>query len=102
MATKPSYELAVGIHLITTKPGTLTLAVVIADIGTPADSIISCYDVDATGDIASGNKIIAFEVDVSLNGTQGGGNINSPLSFAKGLVVVIAGTGAVGYVGFTR
>lgn len=99
MATKPSYELAVGTHLITTKPGRLSLACI---IGAAADATISCYDVDDTGDIAAGNKLIAFKVDVSLNGFQGGGNINSPLSFATGLVVVVAGTAAVGYVGYSR
>ena len=99
MATKPSYELAVGTHLITTKSGALTLACLVAAAD---DATISCYDVNATGDIANSNKIIAFKVDVSLNGFQGGGNINNPIDFATGLVVVVGGTAAVGYVGYSR
>jgi len=96
---RPSCELAVGTHLITTNPGSLTLASIIA---AAADSTISCYDVDATGDIATSNKIIAFKVDVDVNGFQGGGNLSEPLVFSKGLVVVVAGTAAVGYVGYKK
>lgn len=96
---KSSYELAVGTHSVILKPGRLTFCSVIA--GT-ADAIVSCYDVAASGDIATTNKIAAFKVDLSLNGFQGGGNVNDPLDFAKGLVVVVAGTGAVAYVGYKR
>jgi len=96
---RPSYELAVGTHLITKNCGSLTLASIIA---AAADSTISCYDVDDTGDIANSNKIIAFKIDVDVNGFQGGGNIASPIVFATGLVVVVAGAAAVGYVGYTK
>lgn len=96
---KPSYELAVGTHTIVLKPGRLTFCSVIA--GT-ADAIVSCYDVAAAANIATANKFTAFKVDLSLNGFQGGGNVNDPLDFAKGLVVVVAGTGAVAYIGYKR
>jgi len=100
--SRPSYELDVDTHLITTKAGQLTLAVVLADPDTPVNSSITCYDCAAEGDIATANKIISFVVNVNLNGFQGGGNITSPLWFATGLVVVVAGEGAVGYVGYDR
>jgi len=95
----PTYELAVGTTEITTKQGTLTLATIKA---AAADCSISCYDCAAAGDIASSNKLVSFEVEILLNGKQGGGNIEHPLRFKSGLVIVVAGTGAVGYGGYTR
>lgn len=96
---KSSYELAAGTHTITQKPGKLTLVSIVA---AAADATVSCYDVAATGDIATTNKMVAFSVDVSLVGFQGGGNINDPMDFVKGLVVVVAGAGAVAYIGYKR
>jgi hypothetical protein len=45
---------------------------------------------------------VAFKIDVALNGFQGGGNITHPLSYTRGLRVVVAGVGAVAYLGYTK
>ena len=99
MNSRPSYELAAGTHQLTTVGGKLTFCSLIA---AAADATVSVYDVAATGDIATTNKIVAFMIDVSLNGFQGGGNINHPLTYTKGLCVVVGGVGAVAYLGYTK
>ena len=86
--SKPSYELAVGTHLISTKPGRVSLAVLLA---AAADATLVLYNTDVASDIATTNKMITFGIDVSLNGFQGGGNINDPLEYSSGLVAVVAG-----------
>jgi hypothetical protein len=45
---------------------------------------------------------VAFRVDVSLNGFQGGGNITHPIKYTRGLCVVVEGAGAVAYIGYTK
>jgi hypothetical protein len=97
--SRPSYELAAGTHLITTSGGQLTFCSIIA---AAADATVSCYDVQAAASISSANKIVAFKVDVSLNGFQGGGNITHPLKYTDGLCVVVAGTGALAYIGYIK
>ena len=99
MNSRPSYELAAGTHLLTTVGGKLTFCSLIA---AAADATVSVYDVDDSGDIATTNKIVAFKVEVSLNGFQGGGNINHPLTYTRGLCVVVGGVGAVAYLGYTK
>jgi hypothetical protein len=96
---RPSYELAAGTHLVTTKPGALTF---VSIVGAAADVTVSCYDVNAAADIATTNKIAAFKIDVSAAGMQGGMSFGIPLSFAEGLVVVVAGAGGLAYVGYTK
>ena len=97
--SRPSYELDVDTHTITKTGGILTFCSVVAG---SADATVSLYDVNAAGDIAATNKLVAFKVDLSLNGFQGGGNITNPIRFVNGLVVVVAGTGAVAYVGYSK
>jgi hypothetical protein len=99
MNSRPSYELAAGTHQITTVGGKLTFCSLIA---AAADATVSVYDVDTSDSIAATNKIVAFKIDVSLNGFQGGGNITHPLSYTRGLKVVVAGVGAVAYLGYTK
>lgn len=96
---KSSFELAAATHTITLKPGKLTFVSIVA---AAADATVSCYDVAAAGDIATTNKMVAFSVDVDVQGFQGGGNISDPIDFSKGLVVVVAGAGAVAYIGYKK
>ena len=99
MNSRPSYELAVGTHQITTSGGLITFCFIIA---AAADATVSLYDVQATGDIATANKIAAFKVNVGLNGFQGGGNITHPIKYRDGLCAVVAGAGAVAYLGYKK
>jgi hypothetical protein len=99
MESRPSNELAAGTHLLTTVGGKLTFCSVIA---AAADATVSVYDVSAAADIATTNKFVAFRVDVSLNGFQGGGNITHPIKYTRGLCVVVEGVGAVAYIGYTK
>ena len=96
---KPSGQLTAGSHVITDNPGKLTF---VSIIGAAADATVTCYNGIVTGDAVAANAIIAFSVDVSLNGFQGGGNINDPLDFSNGLVVKVAGAGAVAYIGYKK
>ena len=95
MAVRPSYELAVGTHTIKTITGVMSLVTI---KGVDTDCSISCYDVADAGDIAAGNKIISFGLDISVGGVVGGVNIIPEVRFTNGLVVVVAGANAVGYV----
>ena len=99
MISKPSYQQAVGTTLLTGNSGKLTFCSVIA--GT-ADATVTLYDVNATADIATTNALVSFKVDLDLNGFQGGGNIAHPLRYSRGLCVVVAGTGATAYLGYTK
>ena len=96
---KPSGQLTVATTVVTTKPGVLTFLSIIA---AAADATVTCYNGTVTGDAIAGNAIVAFKVDVSLNGFQGGGNIDDPLEFSNGLVVKVEGTGAVAYAGYKK
>lgn len=96
---RSSYELAAGTHVITTKPGALTF---VSIVGAAADVTVDCYDVNASADIATTNKITSFKVDVSADGMQGGMSFGIPLSFAEGLVIVVTGAGGLAYAGYTK
>jgi len=99
MNSRPSYELAVGTHQLTTIGGKLTFCSLVA---AAADATVSVYDLDTSGTIAATNKIVAFKIDVLLNGFQGGGNITHPLTYTRGLRVIVAGVGAVAYIGYVK
>jgi len=99
ISSRPSYELAVGTHQITEIGGLLTFCSLVA---AAADATVSVYDVAASANIASANKIVAFKVAVDQNGFQGGGNITHAIKFINGLCVVVAGTGAVAYLGYKK
>ena len=99
MNSRPSYELAAGTHQLTTVGGKLTFCSLIA---AAADATVSVYDLDTSGTIAATNTIVAFKIEVSKNGFQGGGNITHPLTYTRGLRVVVGGVGAVAYLGYTK
>ena len=97
---RPSGRLAASsTTVITTNPGKLTFISIIA---AAADATVTCYNGIVAGDAVAANEIVAFKVDVSLNGFQGGGNIDDPLSFSNGLVIKVEGAGSVAYAGFKK
>jgi hypothetical protein len=98
--SRSSGLLLVDTNVVTTKPGRLAWVSIVADPG--ADVTVTCYNGTAAGDAVEANELIEFEVDVSLNGNQGGGNIAHPVAFSNGLVVKVVGAGARVYVGYFK
>jgi len=98
MSSRPSFELAAGTHLITTTSGVVTYCGLIA---AAADCSVSLYDVQAAADIAVTNKIVAFKLDIDVDGIQGGSELPL-LKFSRGLCAVVAGVGAVAYLGYKK
>ena len=99
MISKSSGQLTVATNIVTTNGGVLTFISIIA---AAADATVTCYNGIVSGDAVAANEIAAFKVDVTLNGFQGGGNITHPIRYSRGLIVKVAGTGAVAYVGYKK
>ena len=97
--SRSSGELSAGSNVVTTNPCVVTF---VSIVGAAADVTVALHDCDTAATVTTANKLVAFKIDVSLNGFQGGGNITHPLRFSEGLVAVVAGAGGLAYVGFKK
>lgn len=90
--SKSSGLLTVGAAtLLTAKPGKLHWCSIIC---AAADVTVQFYDAATAAEAGDDNVLIEFKVDLSLNGFQGGGSLDAPAAYGKGLVYTVTGAGA--------